>query len=257
MRPEFADLRTFYATRQGQLARRVIAHSIRQAWPDLCRKRVLGFGHAGPYLEGFPENCERVITLTPRGHAVCRYPVEGRSRTALCDERDWPLPDCAVDCVVLVHALETSERPARLLREAWRVLADGGRLMVVVPNRTGVWCLRETTPFGHGRPYSVGQIERRLRDVLFEPLQATYALFMPPVNAALVQRTATWWERIGRRYAQAFGGVLLVEAEKRVFAGNLRAFSPAPARRYVGVGARVAAARDRQPFSADEPDQAG
>ena len=40
--------------------------------------------------------------------------------------------------------------------------AAGGRLLIVVPNRRGVWARSDTTPFGHGRPYSRSQITHLL-----------------------------------------------------------------------------------------------
>ena len=45
-----------------------------------------------------------------------------------------------------------------MLREIWRVMASGGQLLAVVPNRRGLWARMDTTPFGHGRPYSRSQI---------------------------------------------------------------------------------------------------
>ena len=55
-----------------------------------------------------------------------------------------------------------------MMREAWRVLADSGRLIVVVPNRRGIWArFEQRSPFGHGHPYSQGQIKRLMRDSLF------------------------------------------------------------------------------------------
>ncbi len=48
--------------------------------------------------------------------------------------------------------------PKELLREVWRVLAPSGRMMAIIPNRRGVWTRTDTTPFGHGRPYSRSQI---------------------------------------------------------------------------------------------------
>ena len=78
--------------------------------------------------------------------------------SALVDELELPLPDAAVDRVLLVHALEMSHDATALLREVWRVLASGGQLLAVVPNRRGLWARMDTTPFGHGRPYSRSQI---------------------------------------------------------------------------------------------------
>src|SRR5664279_2649525 len=97
--------------------------------------------------------------------------------SALVDENELPLPDNAVDRVLLVHALEMTHDPAVLLREAWRVLAAGGRLLVVVPNRRGLWARMDTTPFGHGRPYSRSQINQLLRETWFTPTGWSEALY--------------------------------------------------------------------------------
>ena len=52
MRPDIDDLQLFYASRQGQLARRLIHHQLKALWPDLGGRAVLGFGYAAPYLAG-------------------------------------------------------------------------------------------------------------------------------------------------------------------------------------------------------------
>jgi SAM-dependent methyltransferase len=165
-------------------------------------------------------------------------------------EDDLPLADGSVDRVLLVHALECCPKPGRLLREVWRVLADGGRLVAVVPNRQGLWSLTDSTPFGHGQPYSGGQLARRLTAQLFEPGAERCALYLPPTDSRLLQRLAIPAERLGLGLAPRLGGVVLVEAEKRIYLGTpLRAFEPASAkvrRGYVAAAPRrLAAARRR------------
>jgi hypothetical protein len=98
------------------------------------------------------------------------------------------------------------------------VLASGGRLLAVVPNRRGLWARIERTPFGHGYPYSPGQLSRLLRDNMFQPTERASALYMPPIRSRMLLRTAGAWEKLGQRWAQAVGGVLLVEAEKQIYA---------------------------------------
>ena len=56
-----------------------------------------------------------------------------------------------------------------MLAEVWRVLTPGGRLLVVVPNRAGLWARMENTPFGYGRPFSRKQLSRLMRDMQFSP----------------------------------------------------------------------------------------
>ncbi|WGF87470.1 class I SAM-dependent methyltransferase [Marinivivus vitaminiproducens] len=248
-RPEIGDLQSFYASRQGQLVRRLIAQRLRLAWPDLGGQRVLGLGYALPYLHAMGDGAERAVGLMTAGSwKRCASRTVTGGRCALADEQCLPLADGAVDRVVLVHALEGCDQIRPLLREVWRVLADGGRMLVVVPNRRGLWTLSDQTPFGVGRPYSSSQLQRALRDALFEPLDVAGAVFMPPVRSRLLLRTGMAWERFGVRWTPRFGGVLIAEAEKSIYSGALAAeaeTSRLP--RYLRVPRRLAAARDHAP----------
>lgn len=244
MRPDIEDLQAFYASRQGQIARRLIHHQIKTLWPDLTGQNVLGFGYAAPFLAGF-EGTARTIAMMPVSQGACRWPSEGRSRTTLVREDELPLADRSIDRVLLVHALECCSNVPRLIREIWRVLADGGRLIAVVPNRRGVWCLSERTPFGHGQPYSRGQLERTLDSHLFVPCAERTALFLPPMSSRFFLRLAVPVERLGLAVAQRFAGVVLIEAEKQLYVGTpAAALARSTVRRYVPVMQGLAAARD-------------
>jgi SAM-dependent methyltransferase len=216
MRPEVAELQAFYASRHGQLARRLILAQIRRLWPSLSGMTVAGLGYPMPFL-GALEEAASVIALQVYGPDVPPWPDGARCRMAAVAEDQLPLPDGSVDRLLLAHALETSPRLRRLMREAWRVLADGGRLVALVPNRRGLWCWSESTPFGHGQPFSAGQLERTLRGYLFEPTNARAALYLPPTRSGLLLRFAIPIERLGLRLVPRFAGVNLIEAEKRAF----------------------------------------
>src|SRR6201999_2233821 len=113
---------------------------------------------------------------------VVKWPSKLPTLTALVEELDLPLPDAAVDRVLLVHALEMSQDATALLREIWRVMASGGQLLAVVPNRRGLWARMDTTPFGHGRPYSRPQIASLMREASFTPVGWSEALYVPPIQ---------------------------------------------------------------------------
>ena len=244
MRPDVEDLQRFYATRQGQVARRLIHHQIKALWPDLTGCNVLGLGYAAPFLAGL-DTADRAIALLPTEHALGHWPQEAAGRTALAREDELPLADGSIDRALLVHALECCGSVPRLIREVWRVLADGGRMIVVVPNRRGLWALSDRTPFGHGQPYSVGQLERTLNSHLFSPLAERSALFLPPTGSRLLLRLAVPAERIGLGFARRFAGVVLIEAEKQIYVGTaLPALARSGRRRYVPVMQGLAAARD-------------
>ncbi len=175
------DLRDFYSQRLGIVARRLINRGIQARWPDAQGQRVLGLGYPTPYLGLFREDSERCIAFMPAAQGVLKWPTARPTLATLVDEFSLPLPDAAVDRILLVHALEMSDDPEGLLREVWRVLAPSGRMMAVIPNRRGVWTRTDTTPFGHGRPYSRSQITQLLRQTWFTPTAWGEALFMPPV----------------------------------------------------------------------------
>ena len=116
-----------------------------------------------------------------------------------------------------MHGLEAAENARQLLREVWRVLKDDGRLLVVAPNRRGLWAYVETTPFGQGEPYSPGQIGRLLADALFRVERRDTALYLPPTNLRVVLRSARPRAR-RRRVLPQLAGVTLTEAVKDVYA---------------------------------------
>ncbi len=155
----------------------------------------------------------------PAAQGVLKWPTARPTLAALVDEHDLPLPDAAVDRILLVHALEMADDPEGLLREMYRVLAPSGRLLAIVPNRRGVWTRTDSTPFGHGRPYSRTQITELLRQTWFTPSHWSEALFVPPIEAGWFLRSAAAWERAGAALSMPFAGVHLVEATNQVYRG--------------------------------------
>ena len=51
------------------------------------------------------------------------------------------------------------------------------------------------TPFGHGQPYSPGQVGRLLAASLFRVERRDTALYLPPTNLRLALRSAELLER--------------------------------------------------------------
>lgn len=219
LRPDVIDLREFYAGPLGRAARRLLRERIRRFWPNVQGMTVLGLGFATPYLRMFEGEAERVIAAMPGPQGVVRWPRGLPGRVTLVDEDDLPLPDESVDRLLLLHAVENSENIRALLREVWRVLTPQGRLLAVVPNRRGLWAHIEATPFGQGHPYTPPQLTRLMRDSLFSPTASQAALWLPPSDRAFVIKAVNAWEKAGEILWNRFSGVLLVEAEKQVYAG--------------------------------------
>ena len=133
------DLTDFYATPLGQMTVRLLRARLREIWPSVKGETVLGLGYATPFLRPFMEESQRTLAFMPAQQGVTRWPRKGHNRTAFVDEFDLPLPDRSVDRVLLIHAVECTEQLRPFLREIWRVMADGGQLVTVVPTRAGLW----------------------------------------------------------------------------------------------------------------------
>lgn len=226
---EVHGLGQFYASPAGAAAGRLLAQRLRAMWPTLPRQAILGIGHAGPYLDLWRAEASRCIALSPAQLGVAAYPADGPSAAVVAEEESLPFPDLTFDRILLVHGLETAENARRLLREVWRVLQDDGRLLVVAPNRRGLWAHAEHTPFGHGQPYSPGQVGRLLTRHLFHVERRDSALYTPPYGPFL--RAGGTWEAIGRAaWPARHSGLAIVEARKDLLAAT-PAGEPAAARR--------------------------
>jgi len=216
---DVGELQEFYASRLGRVARLALRRRIRGAWPDLRGQRLLGLGYATPYLGSFREEAERAVALMPAAHGVLRWPSRGGGLVALADETELPFPDRMFDRILIVHGLEVTEHWRQMMREVWRILADSGRILVVVPHRRGLWGQLDRTPFGRGQAYTPSQLARLLRETLFTPLRTQAALYMPPVSSRMALALTPAFERAVERWIGGTGGLFMMEASKTLYAG--------------------------------------
>lgn len=215
---DVVDLREFYASRLGNTTRRIIASRLRAKFGTLGGGTVMGLGFALPYLEDGLGEARHVAAFMLARQGVIHWPEEGRVQSALVDEFDLPLVESAVDLALVVHGLEATDAPDEMLQEVWRVLSPQGRLLLVVPNRRGLWARVDTSPFGHGQPFSRPQLARLLREAQFSVLSWSQALYFPPIDRAAALSMAGAIESFGRRAMPALAGVIIVEAVKQVYA---------------------------------------
>lgn len=233
MHTDIVDLRSFYHSRLGQRASQAILLALGDLWAKLPGERLVGLGYAVPYLDKFGPDAERAFAFMPAGQGAVNWPSGENSSTVLCFDEELPLPDASIDRILMVHSLEFAEDACETLKEVWRVLAPGGRLVIVAPNRRGVWARFEHTPFGAGRPYSRGQLTRLLRESNFTPGVLAEALMFPPSQSRSTSHLGARFEKLGRRFWPVFAGVNIVEAQKRLYQGipvaartSRRVFSP-------------------------------
>jgi SAM-dependent methyltransferase len=228
MRRDVLDLREFYAGRLGAAAREMVTRKVAEAWGGLSGLDLLALGYATPFLEPLAAGARRAIAAMPAAQGVEAWPLGARNCATLVDETALPFPNAFFDRVLAVHAIEESDSPLGVMSEIARVLSPSGRVILVVAARHGLWANAESSPFGHGRPFSRRQLEALVREADLEPAGWTRALYAPPL--AWAARWAEGFEQAGAWLAPPLAGLILMEAQKQTLAVR-----PVPAR----VRARV------------------
>lgn len=216
--PDILSLRQFYATPFGEEVRSLIAAGIKQLWPDIKDDVLLGIGYATPYLEHYNNKTSSIIVCMPSRQGASCWPTLDGNMTFLSHEAEFPLQHNSVNRILLVHSFEHSEPLSAMVEEMWRVLTPGGRMIAVVPNRLGFWSRSSRSPFGYGRPFSIMQLRDLLSEKQFTQTRSSSALFLPPTHWRLLWRLARKVEWVGKLLCPFFGGVLLIEAEKQLYA---------------------------------------
>jgi len=228
---DVTELKKFYSSPLGKISARLIRNQIRALWPSVKNMDVLGLGYATPFLERIREEADHTISIMPTLQGVMRWPrykdhdknQYGRYKgnlATLARETDLPLKDASIDRLILVHCLEHTDHSKHMLREIWRTLTPGGRVLIIVPSRLGPWCRSEVTPFGHGKPFSSNQIRQMLSNNMLSPTRSSAALFLPPFKSRTMLAALATLESTGQRWWSRFAGVHIIEAEKQIYAAN-------------------------------------
>ena len=216
-----AKLQDFYCSSIGKVAQRIIGAKLRILLPDVKGQRILGLGFANPYLEVFGDDAGQILEAVPYCSGITYWPPEGSTMTISASELELPFLDLSLDIVVIIHALEYTADTRLMLREVWRVLSDRGRLVVVVPNRHGLWSRVNKTPFGYGRPFSKAQILQVLDESLFTPIRTCHSLFVPPFESRLFLSSSNAIEVVGQYLAFGVSGVIISYATKQIYSATL------------------------------------
>lgn len=208
------ELRQFYASPLGKATHRLLAAKLLPALELPSDAILLGLGYATPYLD---QDFHHLAFMLAR-QGVISWPKEGPQKSALVDELDLPLPDNSVELALVIHGLEFSESPIELLQEIWRVLTPQGRLILVVPNRSGLWAASDASPFGFGQPFSRTQLWALLKEAQFSFTRMEPALIVPPRAKLAGMSIAPNIEKYGKTLLGHLSGVIVVEATKQVYA---------------------------------------
>ncbi len=165
----------------------------------------------------FPVNRKNTKQIDPD------YNSKAAQISALADSEKLPLESESVDVVMLHHALEFSESPHQLLREAERVLIPRGYTLIVGFNPFswfGAWksIARLTSKGKQWRHHSLrlGRVVDWLRLLDFEPVKIEHGYYRWPVDHSGVINKTQWMEKIFRFTKFPVGAYFVILARKDV-----------------------------------------
>ena len=147
--------------------------------------------------------------------------ASAKMETAAISNNTLPFGDFVFDQVILIHALEFSPSPVRLMREVQRVTASDGRVVTVATNRQGIWAWFHSTPFGDGSVFSTSNIREIFLNAELSPTQVQTALFTPPMDFQKMPWASQWLEKAGQYLSVDIGGAVVAAAIKQRYAGTI------------------------------------
>lgn len=216
--PDIVQMKQFYSTRLGERVMELLGAALVKMWPSAAGDTMLVIGYATPYMEGYIDTASPLILCMPAEQGAVAWPSGKANHVLLTHDAELPFQNNSINRVLLIHSIEHSENLGAMMDEVWRVLTPGGRVLAVVPNRVSMWVGSEQTPFGFGRPFNVLQLRALLSSHQFTVTRVAHALFTPPLLLKLSRRIGNWLEQMGRVCWWFMGGVLMVEAEKQLYA---------------------------------------
>lgn len=217
MRESAEHLESFYASPLGRMAQRMVLRRLHSLWPDLAGNNALGFGYTAPFLETYRKSANRIVLAAPAGQGAIAHRSSRGVMACVAEETRLPFSDATFDRVLCVHAVEEADDLPGLLRELWRVTQPEGRIVVVASGRSGLWSRMDHLPFGAGRPFSRGQLRRRLIQAGFTPTVGAGALYGPPLSRLSGPKISYGFERFGETVWPGFAGLVMVEGIRRLY----------------------------------------
>lgn len=245
MRPNIVNLRQFYTSPLGRKVKRRLRRILRSYWEEEHGLHSVGIGYATPVLPvTSADPTARILALMPTAQGAIYWPVDEANHSVLGDELMPPFQTSSLHRVVVLHLFEYSHAPDELLSVWWQMLAPGGRLLLIVPNRRGLWARFGATPFSTGTPYTLGALKELLRASNFTLRDTRSACYAPPSSHPFWLRIFSPIEWLGAACFPHMGGLFVIEAEKQIYA-NVRdtAVVAAPSRKWAPATA-VGSARN-------------
>ncbi|HVE49166.1 MAG TPA: methyltransferase domain-containing protein [Casimicrobiaceae bacterium] len=152
----------------------------------------------------------------------------------IADPHWLPFPENSIDLIVMPHALEFTDDPHLMLREAYRVIRPEGQIVIAGFNPFSLFGAKRyfgrlQTPPWNGNFIALYRMKDWLTLLGFDVVGGRLDCYAPPfVREHLLARSGLF-ERAGDRWWPIGGGVYFLRATKNV--KGMRVITPAKQRR--------------------------
>lgn len=141
--------------------------------------------------------------------------------SAVIEFNRLPLPAGSIDAVIVHHALDYSQSPHHLLREATRVLIPRGHLIIIGFNPWSLWGMYArlarvftAVPRWRLQFLRLGRLLDWLALVDMEPIAVYKGFFRPPMAQENAIKHLQWMDRWGKRLCLPWGSFYMIVARK-------------------------------------------
>ncbi|NIS89189.1 MAG: methyltransferase domain-containing protein [Woeseiaceae bacterium] len=192
-----------------QLESRIVEEAIDGVFGEQCLQLGL-WGEANTFLKHSRSQRQwRIDPGAPNGSPSC-----------IGEFHRLPIQDDSIDCVLLPHVLDYSDRPHAILREVDRVLTTHGHIIILGFKTGGLWGVRRLVP-GAGLPPDAHHLvpERSLRDwlqLLDMRIHGAVRYFFRWPLPTFRGATSPKWEQRGQRWWPELAACYMLTAQKRV-----------------------------------------
>ncbi|MEO8536490.1 MAG: class I SAM-dependent methyltransferase [Betaproteobacteria bacterium] len=167
----------------------------------------------------------------------------------IADPHGLPFSENSIDLIVMPHALEFTDDPHLMLREAWRVVRPDGQIVISGFNPFSLFGSKRYFGRGATPPWTGNFIPLyRLKDWLtllgFDAVGGRFDCYAPPFAQEKWLRRFGFFEKMGDRWWPITGGVYYLRATKKVL--GMRVLTPAWERRERREKALAPAGRARE-----------
>jgi SAM-dependent methyltransferase len=213
-----------------------------QAYFDRTVADIFGF-HA--LQIGLPE-----CSFLAQSRIVSRWTLDyDVPATLIADPHGLPFAENALDLIVMPHALEFTDNPHLMLREAYRVIRPEGQIVIAGFNPFSLFGAKRYFGRAQSPPWDGNFIALyRLKDWLallgFDVVGGRLDAYTPPFSTDKWLHRFAFFENAGDRWWPIAGGVYFLRAMKRV--AGMRVITPAWNRRAQREKALAPATRVRE-----------